>query len=80
MEEKKTNEAIIVCSEETMRTIQKWRVHFQYVYKRDFTYEDIIRRSMEALPIIELEVANSLRKWELVNAHKEQLLIKKKKR
>lgn len=60
----------IDCSEETIKIVHKWTVHFKYVYRRDFTYEEVVLRALECLPLGELEVADSLRKWELESYHK----------
>ncbi len=68
------------CSDETIRAIHRWKTHFQLVYKREFTYEDIVLRALECLCLGELEVSNSLRRWSLEDTNKRELLKKKQKK
>ena len=37
------------CSDETIRAIHRWKTHFQLVYKREFTYEEVVIRALECL-------------------------------
>ena len=67
------------CSDETIRAIHRWKPHFQLVYKREFTYEDVVIRALECLYYGELEVSNSLRQWNLEDTNKCKLLKKKQK-
>lgn len=68
------------CSDETIRAIHRWKTHFQLVYKREFTYEEIVIRALECLSFGELEVSNSLRQWAFEDKNKAELLKKKQKK
>jgi len=69
----------IYCSKATIKTIHKWMCQFRNVYGRDFTYEDVILRALECLPLAELEVADAYRKQELEWKHKRELVETRKK-
>lgn len=69
----KTQHPRIYCSEATIKTIHKWMCQFKNVYSRDFTYEDVILRALDSLPLIELDVADAFRKQELERKHKREL-------
>ena len=63
----------IYCSEETIKEMHKWMMHFRFVYRKKVTYEDILVRAMECLELGEIEVADSKREWELKIKHQREL-------
>lgn len=72
----KTQHPRIYCSEATIKTVHKWMCQFKNVYGRDFTYEDVILRALNSLPLIELDVADAFRKQELEWKHRRELAEK----